>query len=1130
MQNHNNREQIHKLFLEEAWELLQILEENLLSLREDCSINKVHNLMRTTHTLKGAAASVGLETIKTVAHYLEDIFKALCQPNISIDQEVEALLFEGYECVRLPLTAELTGGQVDEAGVKNRTAAVFAQLQEKLGDLFSQEAHLPSSVELGFDVTQSIFEVGVTQRLDELAAVLETQQSTEIATTLRTQAEVLLGLAESLMLPGFGAIAQTAIAALAAHPEQAQTIAQITITDFREGQAAVLNGDRTQGGTPSVALQELAGISRGDEEEKGDKEDQVLSTNATVYQEPVAQLAIEKVTDTADSNLSLGESQNEASFNSLLESIWGGTGELEEDIPVTDESVLVSLEGELEEDTAILDDSAFVSLDDQLGEDTAITDNSVSITLDEPVERERDTQKINKSPQPPKGSTFTELPHTVRVKVQHLEHLNYSIGELLTNHNRQSLQNEQLQAAVKTLLTRFQQHQQLLEQLRDWSERLFIVERCNGEMGRWGDGEMGEMGEMGELREMRRQGRHSQFPINSQFPIPKQQNLFDSLELDEYSEAQLLIESVLEDAVQLAEANDAIELFARQSYQTLETQRRLLTGTRDLVMEARMVPLGEIFAPLPRVLQQLEALHHKSVALEIRGTEVMADKVVAQKLYDPLLHLVRNAFDHGVEPPAIRQQQGKSEKGQITICAYYRGRYLVIEVQDDGQGLDFEKIRQRAVESQLVSLQQARVLNEAQLKELLFEPGFSTTSGVNDLSGRGIGLDVVRAQLQALQGSVEVNSQLHQGTSFVLRIPQNLTISKLVLCQAGKRTYALLAEAIEQILIPRPEQLRCWEDGKVLRWGKGNSEQLIPIYRLENILNYSMPVPQFLDSQDNYTLASQQQVMPLMLIRCQNQLLGLEVDQLFGDQELVIRPLGAVMEPPSYVYGSSILADGQLTLVIDGAALMHNIYQRQTSSEQNTLERDQPSLPAPRDIAQTPYIGEIMLSSDPDDDVVNLIPRTLVSSQQQLTPQTYAALPGAPVPSFQAKPGKMVLLVDDSITVRQTLALTLEKANYQVVQAKDGYEALEKLQQATDIQLVICDIEMPRMNGFEFLKHRQQNPALTDIPVVILTSRSGEKHRLIATELGANTYITKPYLEQELLTKVKGIFGQKLLN
>jgi chemotaxis family two-component system sensor histidine kinase/response regulator PixL len=255
------REQTYRYFLQEAPELLQVLEQELLSLREDYSINKVNTLMRATHTLKGAAASVGLETIQTVAHSLEDIFKALFNPDLSIDPEIEALIFEGFECLRLPLTAELTGGQVNNAEILDRTAAIFAQLQEKLGDCFGHEAYLPSSVELGFDLTQSIFEVGVNQRLDELAAAITRANPEEVATTLRAQAEVFIGLAESLNLQGFGAIAQVAIAALDTAPTQAITVAQIALADLRAGQAAVLVGDRTQGGQPSPALQQLARLT-----------------------------------------------------------------------------------------------------------------------------------------------------------------------------------------------------------------------------------------------------------------------------------------------------------------------------------------------------------------------------------------------------------------------------------------------------------------------------------------------------------------------------------------------------------------------------------------------------------------------------------------------------------------------------------------------------------------------------------------------------------------------------------------------------------------------------------------------------------------------------------------------------
>jgi chemotaxis protein histidine kinase CheA len=187
-------------------------------------------------------------------------------------------------------------------------------------------------------------------------------------------------------------------------------------------------------------------------------------------------------------------------------------------------------------------------------------------------------------------------------------------------------------------------------------------------------------------------------------------------------------------------------------------------------MEARMLPLAEIFGRFPRVLRQLEVSHNKRVELELQGTEVLVDKLVAQKLYDPLLHLVRNAFDHGIESSNLGKNAGKPQKGQIAISASHRGRHLVIEVRDDGQGLDFDKIRQRAVEL-LFSPERVSALNEAQLTDLLFEPGFSTAAQVNDLSGRGVGLDVVRAQLDSLQGSVGVESEAGKGTTFTLQIP-----------------------------------------------------------------------------------------------------------------------------------------------------------------------------------------------------------------------------------------------------------------------------------------------------------------------------------------------------------------------
>jgi chemotaxis protein histidine kinase CheA/ActR/RegA family two-component response regulator len=1137
----NIREQSLHYFLQEAGELLQALEQELLSLRKDYSINKIHTMMRLTHTLKGAAAMVGMETIKSVAHSLEDIFKALCKPGLVIDAEVEALLFEGYECLRLPLTALFTGGQVNDTEILDRTATIFAQLQEKLGDFFADEAYLPSSQELGFDLMESIFNVGVTQQLEELAAVIADGDPEAIASTLRTEAEVFQGLAESLRLPGFGAIAQAAIAALEAHPEQVVNIAQTVLVDFQDARRAVLNGDRTQGGQPSLALQQLSGLSTSinpalelearqdnlDETEfiakistikrrRGHKNTQIQtganeqtrkitqiqtgangqtnkkvalenlpsSENASVAdQESLNQGELGWVASTTDSNVNLSESQNQESADPLLETIWGTTEEIHRLTPSLEESEEVS--------------------DEMPPTPTPETDEPSHISYKDQVSPSR----------------------TVRVNVEELERLNYSIGELLTNQNRQSLQNDQLLAAVRVVLSRLKQHSSLLDQLQDQSDRLFTLpEQGKEDAEIWGRSDAGTWGH-GDT-ETRGHGDAENVPASPTLRVTASSSLFasprlpfsasgtprvrasierfDSLELNSYSESQILIQSILENTVQLAEAIDAIDLFARQSKQTVEKQRRLLTSTRDALMTARMSPLGELFHRFSLLLKQLQVIHKKSVVLEIRGNEVLVDKVVVEKLYDPLLHLIRNAFDHGIESSAIRQQHGKPHQGQIEICAYHQGRYLMIEVRDDGQGLDFDKIRTTAVERQVIA--EASNLNEAELTNLLFEPGFSTASGVNDLSGRGIGLNVVRTQLQAIQGSIAVSSELHRGTTFILQIPLSLSIGRLLLTQAGDRIYTFFTDAIEQILMPQAHQIRSWEGGKVLRWGKDADERLIPIYQLSKVLNYFSPLDPLI-SQPKHPFSPQREVMPIILIRYHDRLVGLEVDQLLGEQELVVRPLGQMIVPPSYIYGGSILADGRLTLVLDGAALIEYVLEQQASNHTNYLQDSV--------VTNTRLYTNARILSP--------------SYQQQQLPQTRAAsLPPANtnlVP--QTILNKIVLIVDDSITVRQSLAQALQKAGYQVLQAKDGYEAIQQLQHHIGIELVICDIEMPRMNGFEFLKHRQQDPALATIPVIILTSRSGEKHRLTASELGATAYITKPYLEHKLLAMVKDVLDQE---
>lgn len=250
-------QQTYEYFEQEATELLQMMEGELQNLRQDFSVQKVHNLMRAAHTLKGASASVGLETIKKTTHSLEDIFRALCHQDTVVSVEMDHLIFQGFNCLQLLMSAQLEGAQVDGADILDRMASVVSQLQEMLGDRFGQGGHLPTSSELGFDMTQSIFDMGVAQRIEGLSGALENPDPKELLVLLRTQAEVFNGLGESLELPGFQDIAQTTLRAIQQQPEQILAIAPVVLENFKAAHKAVLAGDRTQGGSPSAALKQF---------------------------------------------------------------------------------------------------------------------------------------------------------------------------------------------------------------------------------------------------------------------------------------------------------------------------------------------------------------------------------------------------------------------------------------------------------------------------------------------------------------------------------------------------------------------------------------------------------------------------------------------------------------------------------------------------------------------------------------------------------------------------------------------------------------------------------------------------------------------------------------------------------
>jgi len=1176
------RDQAYQFFIQEAPELLHVIESGLLTLAQERSTASVHNIMRAAHSIKGGAASVGLEAIKTLAHRLEDMFKALYSEALEVDPELEGLLLQGYDCLRLPLTQKIETGNFDSEQALATAEPVFAQIEAKLGDFLTNEGHLPSSVELGVDLALSIFEVDVAEGLDRLDSVVANPEANQVAGELRAQADTFAGLAELLNLPGFGAIAHAALAALDAYPSQSLHVTRVALADFRAAQQAVIGGDRTQGGAPSAALVELAeGLATGSdtgfiptltgevaEVQAASLDDVFSALEALLDDESWDQaiptpahenLELELLDAVSEQSSELNQSDVLSLDNILDEPIMGpevaGLADVFPQTPAPESSP------EIDPTSA---EPAVLSLDDLFGDfvsapETAESDAPPQIqSAPEPLVTSSDSdsdstlfEETAVNGQPPAaeptsavryttpslddvfGSAIAEIPEpgtqtsdpkarpsaqstgqtiqeaiqsveqvfenlppleaapataptpdehldpvqstqsqapvasesarlSVRVALDRLERMNNQVGELSINRNGLALQNEQLQAAVQELVGHFTKFQGMASHLRDLSDQMLISpDRSSSQLNS--------------------KASPAQAPTPEAEQIFYSQANFDALEMDSYGELHLLLQATLEQMVQLEEKIDDIVVFSGQSSQTIDQQRQMLTYLRDDLMWARMLPLGEVLNRFPRMMRDLAAKYHKPVNLKLNGTGVLVDKAALEKLYDPLLHLLRNAFDHGIEPMDVRRQNGKPERGQIEIRAYHQGSQTIIEVRDDGRGLNLERIRDRAQEIGLLPSEQLATASSNRLIELMFEPGFSTASQVSELSGRGVGLDVVRSQLRSLKGNVTVTSEPARGTIFSLRIPLTLTITKLLVCLVGYSTFAFPSDSIDEILIPQPDQLKQSGTQKFLHW----RQQLVPAYQLSKLIDYACLLPETVPSQALAAVPTPEEwAAPMLMLRQGEQYLALEVDRLLIEQELVIKPFGNAIAPPSYIYGCTILGDGSLIPVVDAASLLREIIDRNTTT--------------------TTAVSFADRSNAPDQEIEETKPAVAIKVTQSPT----------------------LLVVDDSIALRQTIALTLQKVGYRVLQARDGREAIEQLQQNARVQMVICDVEMPNMNGFEFLSYRRQDPQLAKVPVAMLTSRSSDKHRRLATHLGANAYFTKPYIEQEFLTAIKMMIAQ----
>jgi two-component system, chemotaxis family, sensor histidine kinase and response regulator PixL len=651
--------------------------------------------------------------------------------------------------------------------------------------------------------------------------------------------------------------------------------------------------------------------------------------------------------------------------------------------------------------------------------------------------------------------------NTVRVPSKQLEQINDLFGELIIQRNGLNLQLERLRKLVRGLNQRVQILERENQQLRTTYDKITTNAAANYNPN-------------SAIINTTPHHITVSHELEANSDLNNVQNIehrFDALEMDRYNELSLLSQEVMETIVQVQEVSTDLQIslddtdnISRKLNKTSKQLQRKLT-------QVRMRPLSDIIDRFPRALRDLCIEYGKNVQLKIEGGSTLIERSILEALNDPLMHLMRNAFDHGIEDPATRQAVGKPEQGTINIKATHIGNRTIITLGDDGRGISLEKIRNRALAMGL----DAGLLSQAtdeELLSLIFEPGFSTSDQVTTLSGRGVGMDVVRSNLKLVRGDVKVNTNLGSGTTFTLSVPFTLSVARVLLVESNRMLLAFPTDVVNEIFLLQEELVFPMVNSEVLNW----QGTMLPLIRLGRYLEFNCP------RYDNPNLetAAAINAESVLIVRGNNQPVAVLVEKTWGEQEVAIRLVEGNIALPAGFNNCTILGDGRVVPLVNASELLYAI-----AASDRTPRNQQ--LPSAR------------------------LKTAFLNPTEEKPAPTRANLKGT------------ILIVDDSINVRRFLALTLEKAGYLVEQAKDGQDAIEKLQGGLRVQAVICDIEMPRVDGYGFLGRVKSNTDFKGIPVAMLTSRSSDKHRQLAMQLGARAYFSKPYNEQELLRTLEDI-------
>ncbi len=1008
----SDQQRILGYFIEEAKEHLATIEHALLNLQmvvDDPEL--MSEVFRAAHSVKGGAAMLGIHGMQHISHRLEDYFKILKEHPVKVDQKLEALFFRSFDALNV-LTEELQSSLSLPEDLSEETVQslepIFVELESHLAHLTGTELDTDSTFAAGSQHQGlSLDEVRMlfeSEVMEQLEVMLQLFQSQDDVSTRQALQEICVHLSE-----------------LGAQPSLVPW--QMLVATVSDAIAHTQNNLETVAAIAMPELKTARDKILDGQLAKINPSPELLNLIPAVQPAPV-----EESIDW--SSLFTSEAQPVSSAQSTSEVEFFLDELLQEPIKVTAEA------------NGAVDDAVqeFSDLEQLLD------DNQRSVIAQGALTGN------GRTPSATRANRRAGTTQTMKVAVKQLDNLSNLIGELVINRNTLEDNQERLRQFLDNLLFQVQQLGDLGQQMEELYERSLLESSLLSKSQRSTSPTVSRTSFGGESLD--------NSPHASGFS-------FDALEMDSFTDFHSLTQEMIERIVRVREATSDIEFVVDSNEQVTRMFRQVTTQVQEGLTQSRMIPFSQTAERLPRAVRDVSIKCGKKARLELEGRDTLIDKGILERIYDPLTHLVNNAIYHGLETPDVRRALGKDEEGLIKIRVFYQGNQTVLSITDDGAGIDLERVKAKAIANGLVTLEEASNLSKQEIYGFLFQSGFSTNEKTDQLAGRGVGMDVVRSSISELRGVINTDSTPNKGTTFTIRLPLTLSITKALCCIHQNSNIAFPIDGVEDILDLSPERLvHPEEEPSFITW----RDNRLPCKSLTELLPYNRTAKR----GGRYHNPSGNDKVSVVILRSGDDFVALQVDEVLGEQEIVIKQLMGPVPKPVGISGVTVQGDGRVMPIAD---------------------------------------------------VLELVELSL--NRLEVNHQFWQSI--AEVPSIDVQTEPMVLIVDDSITVRELLSMTFTKAGYRVEQARDGLEAWEKLRSGLPCDVVFCDVEMPRMDGLELLSRIQQDPDLQDLPVAMLTSRGASKHKKMAVDLGAKGYFTKPYLEEALLDAAQRMIAGEVL-